>query len=96
MIKDKSDFKRMFEGRPGGNNGRPTKYNYGMRIGLELFDMKSDPNETTDVSGEHPEVLARMTTLADDARRRLGDTLNDMTGDEVRPPRKVPAPEKQE
>ncbi|HAW94853.1 MAG TPA: arylsulfatase [Phycisphaerales bacterium] len=87
---------RSLEGRPGGNNGRPTKYNYGMRIGLELFDMKSDPNETTDVSGEHPEVLARMTTLADDARRRLGDTLNDMTGDEVRPPRKVPAPEKQE
>lgn len=83
---------RSLEGRPGGNNGRPTKYNYGMSIGLELFDLKADPGETTDVAALHPDVVARMTGLADDARRRLGDTLNGVEGVEVRRPRSIPVP----
>lgn len=87
---------RSLEGRPGGNNGRPVKYNYGMRTGLELFDLQADPNETTNVSEGHPEVVERMNALADDARSRLGDTLKGIEGTEVRPAREVPAPRPEE
>lgn len=80
---------RSLEGRPGGNNGRPTKYAYGLRIGLELFDLEADPGETKDVSALHPEVVAAMTALADRARSELGDTLTETTGTKVRLPRKV-------
>ena len=58
----------------------------------ELFDLEADPGETTDVAALHPDVVARMTGLADDARRRLGDTLNGVEGVEVRRPRSIPVP----
>jgi arylsulfatase A len=80
---------RSLEGRPGGNNGRPTKYTYGIPIELSLFDLDADPNETTDLAASHPDVVARMQTLADDARRTLGDKLTKTTGTEVRPSRRV-------
>lgn len=81
---------RSLSGRAGGNNGRPTKYDYGIRIGLELFDLERDPGETTDVAADHPEVVAKMTALADQARGRLGDTLTGAEGTEVRRPRIIP------
>ena len=80
---------RSLEGRPGGNNGRPVKYAYNIPIELSLFDLESDPNETTDVSEANPEVVARMVALADDARARLGDSLTKQQGTDVRPPRRV-------
>ena len=82
---------RSLEGRPGGNNGRPTKYNYGMSIGLELFDLESDPNETINLAEAHPEVVREMSAMADEVRGRLGDTLTGVEGSEVRPPRNIPA-----
>lgn len=83
---------RSLEGRPGGNNGRPTKYTYGVPIGLELFDLRSDPGERMDLAADRPEVVERMTALADDARSRLGDSLAGLEGSEVRAPRVVPVP----
>jgi arylsulfatase A-like enzyme len=80
---------RSLEGRPGGNNGRPTKYTYGIPIELSLFDLDVDPNETTNLAASNPDVVARMQTLADDARRTLGDKLTKTTGTEVRLSRRV-------
>lgn len=84
---------RSLEGRPGGNNGRPTKYTYGLMTGLELYDLEADPGETRDVAKDHPEVVARMSELADRMRSRLGDGLTGVTGSEIRTPRVVPRPE---
>lgn len=81
---------RSLEGRPGGNNGRPVKYTYGLKTGLELYDLEVDPGETTDVAGEHPEVVARMSEAADAMRARLGDGLTGVEGSEIRRPRTVP------
>ena len=81
---------RSLEGRPGGNNGRPVKYRYGVPIGLELYDLDADPAETTDVAAANPEVVERLTAMADAMRARLGDKLNDVTGTDVRRPRSVP------
>lgn len=84
---------RSLEGRTPGNNGIPAKYNYQMKIGLELFDLESDPAESTDMSAEHPEIVEQMGALADRMRSRLGDTLTGTQGDEIRGPGRLPAGE---
>jgi arylsulfatase A len=39
----------------------------------ELFDVRNDVSETREVSAEHPDVVARLLSLAEEARRELGD-----------------------
>jgi len=39
----------------------------------QLFDLVAEISERTDVSAEHPEVVARLTRLAEGARQELGD-----------------------
>ena len=53
-----------------GRDGQPGRYRQAS-IGLSLFDMAVDPNETTNVIGAHPDVAARLTALAEDHRRRF-------------------------
>ena len=57
---------------------------------LALYDLTADPGETRDVSVEHPEVVRRLSALADPARRALGDKLTGVAGDERRPAGFVP------
>ncbi|MBL8738326.1 MAG: sulfatase [Planctomycetes bacterium] len=71
-------------GKPGGRAGSPAPYTTA-RIGLELFDLRSDPGETTNVAATHPEVVARLQQLAQEARADLGDTLTKTVGNGVRP-----------
>ena len=40
---------------------------------VELFDVRHDVGETHEVSAEHPEVVSRLTALAENARAELGD-----------------------
>jgi arylsulfatase len=40
---------------------------------LSLYDLESDPGETTNVAASHPEVLARLRHFAHEARMDLGD-----------------------
>jgi arylsulfatase A-like enzyme len=74
---------RTMAGRPGGTNGIPTKYSTG-QIGLSLFDLSVDVGETTNVADEHPEVVQRLTRLADQIRQELGDGKK-LKGQGVRP-----------
>ncbi len=39
----------------------------------ELYDLSQDPGETTNIAGSHPDVVDRLRTLAERARRDLGD-----------------------
>jgi arylsulfatase A len=56
------------------------------RIGQSLFDLKSDPGETTDVAEQHPDVEARLLQYAEEAREDLGDSLTKRAGKDVREP----------
>jgi arylsulfatase A len=56
----------------------------------ELYDLRADPGETTDVIAEHPDVVAALDALAERARTSLGDRLTDQVGDDVRPLGRVP------
>jgi len=55
-----------------GRDGHPGK-TVQRKIGLALFDMDADRNETTNVADEHPEVVARLLALAEQMRADLGD-----------------------
>lgn len=68
-----------------GSGGRPGRY-VGRTIGPALFDLDSDPGETTDVAREHPDVVRRLEALAEGARRDLGDSATGREGSGVRPP----------
>jgi arylsulfatase A-like enzyme len=54
-------------------------------IGLELFDLASDPAESRDVAAEHPEVVARLEAAAEAVREELGDVLTGRIGSGIRP-----------
>lgn len=60
------------------------------RIDTMLFDVVADPGETTNVAGEHPDIVRRLTELAETARDDLGDT--DRPGKGLRPAGTYPKP----
>ncbi len=80
---------RTMEGREPGKDGTPGKYNYDAQIGLALFDLSTDVSETTNVAADHPAVVDRLTSLADSMRLELGDRLEGIEGQGVRPPGRV-------
>lgn len=75
---------RTLAGRAGGKDGFPVEYEQA-QAGLELYDLKNDIGETTDVAVKHPEVVARLQQHAEEARAALGDVLTGRRGAEVRP-----------
>lgn len=76
---------RTMNGRSGGTGGQPVDYD-SAKTGLELYDLKADVGETTNVAEQHPEIVKRLMVAAEQARAELGDTLNDRKGSENRPP----------
>jgi len=80
---------RTLNGRPGGTNGEPVNYDYNTIDQIELYDLSKDISETTDVAADHPEVVAKIKSLADGMRAELGDKLYDQVGVGNRPIGKV-------
>ena len=75
---------RSLDGRPGGRDGTPAKYEQ-LRTDLALYNLAKDIGETHNVAAEHPEVVARLKKLADEMRAELGDSLAKTKGTENRP-----------
>ncbi len=76
-------------GQELGKDGMPGKYDYSAEIGLELFDLENDISESIDVSGQFPDVVKRLSKLADAKRVELGDALTGIEGTGLREPGKV-------
>jgi arylsulfatase len=76
---------RSYVGVEPGMDGFPGPYAF-PTVPAALYDLEADPAETTDVADAHPQVVARLDTLAQEARRALGDRLQGLRGEEVRPP----------
>lgn len=66
---------RSMDGRELGSGGTPGKYDNNRKTGLELYDLATDVGESRNVVDAHPEVVKRLTALADAMRRDLGDNL---------------------
>ena len=85
---------RTLGGRPGGTGGIPVPYQQA-RIDTALFDLATDPGETTDVAAQHPDVVARIEKLADRMREELGDSATKQKGAGVREPGRIEPGDKQ-
>jgi len=72
-------------GRDGGREGAPAAYS-NREAALALYDLRTDPGETTDVAALRPDVVARLQQAAAAARGDLGDTLTGVTGNGARAP----------
>jgi arylsulfatase A len=64
---------RSMVDNPVGNGGTPGKYDYSVKTGLELYNLHTDPSETTNVVRAYPDVMQKLLTLADSMRADLGD-----------------------
>lgn len=71
-----------------GSGGLPGGYSEQKTAGA-LFDLSADVSETKDVSSEHPQIVERLSRLAEAARDDLGDALTSRTGKNIRPHGKV-------
>jgi arylsulfatase A len=69
---------RSLQGPPG-KDGMPNGY-VQAKTGLELYNLKADPAEKTDVAAANPDVIARLQKLAEAARDDLGDSLTKREG----------------
>ena len=63
---------RTLAGQSGGRDGGRVPEQQA-EIGLALFDLSAEISERTDVSAEHPQEVARLTSLANDLHSALGD-----------------------
>lgn len=91
MGKWKLQFPRKWrdEKSEPGNDGNAGKYLW-PTVGLELFDLDADRNETTDVSADFPEVISQMQKLANAKRAEIGDGFQKIKGSENRDPGRAP------
>jgi len=76
---------RSYVGVEPGRDGHPGPY-AAILAPNALYDLENDVAETTDVSSEHPDVVAHLDALAEEARRTLGDRLTGQVGSEEREP----------
>jgi arylsulfatase len=76
---------RTMKGQQPGKDGLPGDYVYLDLKEIELYDLSVDLSETTNVAGNYPEVVKKIKQLADTMRNKLGDSLREMEGTEIRP-----------
>ena len=77
---------RSLAGKPGGKGGTPAPYTQIKLEQGELYDLVSDIGESTDVSAQHPEIVAQLEAEVETARVELGDALTKRKGVGVREP----------
>ena len=71
---------RSLNGKAGGKDGIPIKYEMNLLDKNELYYLKDDPQERIDVYDKFPEIAKKMEELAEKARVELGDNLKGRTG----------------
>ncbi len=81
---------RTLAGKPGGTAGIPARYSSRKLHQPELYDLVTDPAESTDVSRHRPAELQRLQALAEKFRGELGDNLTRRTGSANREPGRAP------
>ncbi|WP_372795768.1 sulfatase [Pontiella sp.] len=55
------------------------------QVATELYHLREDVGETTNVAAEHPAVVAQIEEVAEEFRRKFGDARLGRAGSEIRP-----------
>ena len=76
---------RSLNGRAGTNDGFPVPYDQNQIEKSELYHLIEDPEELENVAENHPEIVEKISKIADSIRGILGDKLTGIKGTEVRP-----------
>lgn len=71
---------RTYEGFSAGKDGKPGGANENFAFEGGLYDLRRDPGERYNVIADNPEVVKRLTQIAEEARQDLGDDLNKSEG----------------
>ncbi len=71
---------RSLNGRNGGTDGIPVKYDINTIKNLELYNLIDDPEEKNNVIDDYPKVVNKLVSYADEARNDLGDNLYKIDG----------------
>ena len=50
-----------------------------------LYDLRRDPSEAYDVKDQNPLIVSELNKLAEEARKDLGDDIQNRKGEQVRP-----------
>ncbi len=66
------------------NDGLPVKYSYIKLEEPQLYNLKSDPGETNDLSSENLEIMEELNGFAEKARADMGDKLTGSKGTGLR------------
>ncbi|MBN2279088.1 MAG: sulfatase-like hydrolase/transferase [Candidatus Marinimicrobia bacterium] len=76
---------RSYSGVEPGKDGYPGEYNY-LEVGQELYNLRQDIRETSDLSAKYPEIVKELEKLGELARQKLGDQITGVVGSEIRQP----------
>ena len=71
---------RSLNGRPGGVDGIPVKYDQNIVSENELYNLKSDPKELNNVLNDYPDIVSKLEKMGEEARYDLGDNLTNVKG----------------
>lgn len=77
---------RTLNGRPGGRDGIPAKYENRKLAAAQLYNLATDPGEKQDAAPANPGVVRRLEALAAQCREDLGDSLLGIPGQGRRAP----------
>ena len=75
---------RSLNGKQGGKDGMPVKYEYNQVKSNELYNLIVDPRELSNVYSENIEIAKRLEEIGERARNELGDKLTSREGVGVR------------
>jgi len=71
---------RSLNGRNGGKDGIPVKYDQNIVYEKELYNLKDDPIELNNIIKDHSNIVIKLEQMGNNARNDLGDKLTNVEG----------------